>query len=297
MSDEVLLDRAVSMFVAATPPVGAPIKDWRSGFEAMCATFELPDDAQVEELTLGGVPCRRVAAPGTSTDGVVLHFHSGGYVMGSSYAYREFAYRLSAAAGVPVIVPDYRLAPEFVYPEGASQDGPAAYRALLERYDAARVVVSGDSCGGGLALSTLLSVRASGDPMPAAAFLVSPLLDFAGEGDSATANDGVDPLISRTMVVDMGKVYIGDIDPHEHPIASPLWGTHEGLPPLFLTAGDTEVLRDDAARLAASVLAAGGEATLELAEGMVHIWTLFPFLPEAADSLARIGAFVRSHLG
>ncbi|MCW2830483.1 MAG: putative lipase/esterase, partial [Aeromicrobium sp.] len=168
------------------------------------------------------------------------------------------------------------------------------YRALLDQYDARRVVVSGDSCGGGLAVSTLLTLRSAGDPLPAGVFLISPLLDFAAEGGSATTNDGIDPLISKAMVVEMGKVYIGDIDPHEHPTASPLWGTHESLPPMYLTAGSTEVVRDDAARLAASVVDSGGEATLELADGMVHIWTLFPFLPEATATMTRIGAFVRS---
>ena len=296
MTDDTLLDKAVQMFVDATPPVGAPIEDWRAGFEAMCATFKLPEDAVVEEITLGGVPARKVTATGASSDSVILHFHSGGYVMGSSLAYRELAYRLSAACGVAVIVPDYRLAPEFVYPRGATEDGLASYRALLNEYDASRIVVSGDSCGGGLAMSTLLSLRDAGETLPVAAFAISPVVDFAGEGESCVTNDGIDPLINKTMIVEMGKVYIGDINPKEHPAASPLYGKHHDLPPMLFLASNSEVLRDDAVRFAAKVNEAGGQADVILPEGMIHIWTIFPFLGQAARSVEDIASFVRKHL-
>lgn len=296
MSDQELLDRAVAMFVAATPPVGAPIEDWRTGFEEMCANFEVPADAVVEEVQLGGVPGRRICAPGVDTSRVVLHFHSGGYVMGSSRAYREFAYRLSKACNAAVIVPDYRLAPEAPYP-AAVEDGAAAYRALLKEIDPGRVVISGDSAGGGLAIATLMVLRDEGIPLPKASFTISPLLDLAGTGESAETNAGADPLIDRNMVVEMGKVYIGERDPKATPLASPLYGKHEGLPPLLLLASNSEVLRDDAVRLAESVNASGGNAKTLLPDGMVHIWTLFPFLSQAERSVHDIGEFVRGHLG
>jgi len=295
-TEQDLLQKAVDMFVAATPPVGAPISAWRDGFEAMCATFEVPDDAVVEEVVLGGVPGRRVSAPGAATDGrVIVHFHSGGYVMGSSQAYRNFAYRLSAATGVPVVVPDYRLAPEHPFPAPV-EDAVAVYRAVLDDVAPADIVISGDSAGGGLAMALLLAIKEEGLPQPVAGFAISPLLDLAGTGESYDTNDGVDPLIDRTMAVEMGKVYIGDLEPSATPLASALYGDHAGLPPLLLLASNSEVLRDDAARLAASVREQGGHATLLTPEGMVHIWTLFPFLSQAAASVADIGAFVRAHL-
>jgi monoterpene epsilon-lactone hydrolase len=295
-TEQDLLQKAVDMFVAATPPVGAPISEWRDGFEAMCAQFEVPDDAVVEEVVLGGVPGRRVSAPGAATDGrVIVHFHSGGYVMGSSQAYRNFAYRLSAASGVPVVVPDYRLAPEHPFP-GPVEDAVAVYRAVLDDVNPADVVISGDSAGGGLAMALLLAIKQEGLPQPVAAFAISPLLDLAGTGDSYDTNAGVDPLIDRNMAVEMGKVYIGELDPTVTPLASALYGDHADLPPLLLLASNSEVLRDDAARLAASVREQGGEATLLTPEGMVHIWTLFPFLAQAAESVADIGEFVRTHL-
>ncbi|KAE8765881.1 alpha/beta hydrolase [Georgenia thermotolerans] len=293
---QAVLDEVVKMFVDATPPVGAPIEDWRAGFENMAASFEIPADAVIEPVEADGVPGLKVSAPGAADDRVIIHFHSGGYVQGSSTSYRNFAYRLSAVTQAPVIVPDYRLAPENPFPAPV-EDATTVYRWALAQWDASRIVISGDSAGGGLAMATLLALRDSGAPRPAAGVTISALLDLAGEGQSATTNAESDPLIDRAMVVDMGKVYIGDIDPHTEPYCSPLWGQHNDLPPLLLLASNSEVLRDDSVRFAESVRAAGGSAELSLPEGMVHIWTLFPKLEQAEASLKEIGDFVRSHLG
>lgn len=290
--------RAIALFRAATPDPASPIAAWRDGFEALCATFPVPHDARIDVIDLDGVPTLQVTAGGVgAADGrAVLHFHSGGYVMGSAHGYRNFAARLSRACGVPVVVPDYRLAPDHVYP-AAVDDALTAYRAMLARHGADRLVVSGDSAGGGLAIAVLMAVRDMGLPLPLAGVAISPLLDLAGEGDSAVTLDGIDPLINRVMIVAMGKVYIEDHDPHATPLASPIWGRHHGLPPLFLTASDAEVLCDDAVRLAARVQDAGGLAELVLAQGMVHIWTLFPFLDEAERSINQVGRFVTGHFG
>ena len=291
-SESSKLEEVVSLFVGATPPVGAPIEDWRAGFEAMAATFELPSDAEVAEVKTNGVPGRTVAAPGVDITRLVIHFHSGGYVQGSSLSYREFAYRLSAAANALVLLPDYRLAPEDLYP-AAVEDARSVYDWALATYGAKNLVVSGDSAGGGLAMALLQALRDSGVEGPAGGIGISPLLDLAGESESMVENADVDPLISQAMVVDMGKVYIGDIDPHEHPYCSPVYGSKENLPPLFLTVSDTEVLRDDILRYADGVREADGEVETALAPGMVHIWTFFPILEQAAKSMVKIGAFAQ----
>ena len=290
------LAEVVTMFVDATPPVGAPIEEWRAGFEDLCATFEIPDDAVIEPIEANGVHGLRVSAPGARPDRVVIHFHSGGYVQGSANGYRNFAYRLSQVTGATVIVPDFRLAPDYLYP-AAVEDAEAVYRWALEQWAPSDIVISGDSAGGGLAMATLLLIRDKGLSKPAAGVGISPLLDLAGEGDSTRTNADSDPLIDRKMIVEMGKVYIGDIDPHANPYCSPVWGEKNDLPPLLLLASTTETLRDDAVRFAEGVSAAGGSAELSLAPGMIHIWTLFPFLEQAELSMAVIGDFVHSKIG
>jgi len=296
VSESQLKKKSVELFLAATPPLGAPITEYRSGFEKLCENFHIPPDAKIEAIDAGGVPALKVAAAGASPSHLLLHFHSGGYIMGSANAYRSFACRLSRVTGATVVLPDYRLAPEHVYP-AAIDDAVSAYRWCRRFWDAAHVVISGDSAGGGLAIATLLASRDLGTDLPAGAIAISPLLDLSGEGESIVSNKKTDPLIDGTMVVEIGKVYIGNIDPHQHPLASPLWGRHHDLPPMLLLASASEVLRDDAVRLAASVREAGGLATLYLPDDMVHIWTLFPFLNESARSMKLIGSFARERLG
>lgn len=286
------LDRVVSMFVEATPPVGAPITDWRRGFEGMAAQFDLAADAHIEDVETNGVPGKIVSAPGAATDRIIVHFHSGGYVQGSAHAYRDFAYRVSAAAKTPVLVPDYRLAPENLYP-AAVDDARAVYDWALQTYGAGNVIVSGDSAGGGLAMALLLSIRDSGLPAPAGGIGISPLLDLAGESASMDSNAATDPLIDRNMVVEMGKVYIGELDPHENPYCSPVYGKKNNLPPLLLMASNTEVLRDDIARFADGVRAESGQVETDFPDRMTHIWTFFPFLEQAAVSVAKIGDFAQ----
>ena len=288
-------DRAVELFKASIPGSDAPFTEWRQLFEEMCGSFALPGDAVIEPVDADGVPCLKVAVTGADPAKLVIHYHSGGYVMGSANAYREFACRLSEVTGATVLLPDYRLAPENPYP-AAADDALTVYNWAARNWQPSSIIVSGDSAGGGLCLATLMAVRDAGGPNPAGGVAISPLLDLAGEGQSCETNRDVDPLIDRNMIVTMGKVYIGEIDPHEYPSASPLWGKHHGLPPLFLTVSSTEVLRDDVLRLATSVAAAGGSAVTSYPEGLIHIWTMFPFVPEARASMAEIGSFARQRL-
>lgn len=287
------LATAVKMFVDATPPVDAPMSEWRAGFEALCANFEVSADAEIAEIEMRGVPGRRVVAPGADPNRVVLHFHSGGYVQGSSLAYRNFACRLSAVAKAVVIVPDYRLAPDFLFPAPV-EDAEEVYRWALENWAPDRIVVSGDSVGGGLGLALLAVIRDKGLPQPAAGVAISPNADLAGEGESAISNADTDPLIDQNMIVEIGKVYVGPDGDLRDPLCSPVYGDKHDLPPLLLLASTTEVLRDDAVRFADGVRAAGGVVDLVLAPGMVHIWTLFPFLEQTTESMRVIGEFITS---
>lgn len=295
MSEEEAKARVVAMFRAATPTSpDAPIEAWRAGFSAMAAQIPLPPQIAVEPATIGGVPGLMVKAPGVDPARILVHFHSGGYVMGSAHDYREFGGRLSAACKSPVFLPDYRLAPEHPYP-AAAEDGLAIYIALLESHGPDKVMLSGDSAGGGLCISTLIGAREAGLPQPAGAIALCPLLDLAGEGDSADIPS--DPLIGRDLIVGMGKVYIGERDPHEHPRASPLWGDHAGLAPVYLLASASEALRDDAVRLAASIGRAQGKVRLSLHPDLVHIWTFFPFLEATREAMGEIAGFARDCWG
>jgi epsilon-lactone hydrolase len=291
------LERVIVMWKDSIPLHEAPTPmDWRVEFERLCAKFPLPDDIETQPVDAGGVPALWVAAPGVSDDRVLLHFHSGGYVMGSSTGYREFAYRLSRAADARVLVPDYRLAPDHPYPAPV-EDAVTVYRWLAARVPPAKIVTTGDSAGGGLNLAMLIALRDAGDELPVAAVAISPLTDLAAEGASYAANRDRDPVVTRELAVGMGIVYLGEgRDPKSTPLGSPLYADVNDLPPLLVFAGEAEALRDDATRFVDKVRAAGGQAELVIAPDMLHIYPLFAhLLVEGREAIDRIGAFVTEH--
>ncbi len=297
MAQSEALDRVIIMWRDSVPLHEVPTpQHWRSEFEALCAKFPLPDDLIEEPVDAGGVPSLWVSAPGVSDDRVLLHFHSGGYVMGSAKGYREFAYRLSRAADARVLVPDYRLAPEHPYPAPV-EDAVTVYRWLAAQVDPSRIVTTGDSAGGGLNLATLVALRDAGDTLPAAAVVISPLTDLAAEGESYESNRERDPVVTKELAVGMGIVYLGEgRDPKDTPLGSPLYAEVHELPPLFVIAGEAETLRDDSVRFVEKVHAAGGRAELVVTDDMLHIFPLFAsILPEGRDAIEQIGAFIREH--
>jgi acetyl esterase/lipase len=154
----------------------------------------------------------------------------------------------------------------------------------------------GDSAGGNLALATLLKINDGKHPLPAAVIAISPVTDFSGGSPSLVSRALVDPIIKPQVLPALIPIYLGhNIDP-AHPYASPLFGDYRGMPPLLLQVGDAEVLLDDSRRLAAHAARQGCDVTLDVWEGMPHVFQGFaPFLPQAVAAIARLGEFIRQH--
>jgi len=192
---------------------------------------------------------------------------------------------------------DYRLGPEHPFP-AAVHDALTGYGWLLTQGIAPeRIVIAGDSAGGGLALAVLVALRDAGDPLPAGGVLLSPWTDMEATGNSIETKAAVDPMIQREYLLDMAKMYLGGADPRD-PLASPLLAELHGLPPLLIQVGTAETLMDDSDRVAEKVEAAGGQVTLEHWDDMVHAWPLFaPVLPEGREAIEKIGAFIKGILG
>ena len=223
----------------------------------------------------------------------ILYLHGGGYYFCSPETHRSLTLALATGAEARVFVPDYRLAPEHRFP-AAIEDAVAAYRDLIANGTAsARVIIAGDSAGGGLALATLLSLRDAGDPLPAAAVLFSPWTDLAATGASLRTNDKRDPMFWGETVAKSARIYLGETPP-TNPLASPLYADLKGLPPLFIQASDSEVLLDDSTRLAERATRAGVAVSFRAWRKLPHVWQFFtPFLPEARQALAETADFIK----
>jgi acetyl esterase/lipase len=191
---------------------------------------------------------------------------------------------------------DYRLAPETVFP-GAVDDAAAAYRYLLDQGVAPeQIAIGGDSAGGGLTLATLVSLKEQGQPLPGAAFALSPWVDLEGLGDSMQTRAAADPMVQKEGLVRMAQLYLADADP-KTPLASPLYADLTGLPPMLIQVGTAETLLDDSIRIVERLQAAGVSTELQQYEDLIHVFQAFaPIVPESLEAIEKIGAFIKSQL-
>jgi acetyl esterase/lipase len=266
----------------------------RSNFVEANARARIRPDTKREPVDAGGVKAEWFTPAGAREDQVMLYLHGGGYVMGSVETHRSLVDDLAVATGCRALSLDYRLAPEAPFP-AAIEDASAAYRWLVgQGIPASKLVIGGDSAGGGLAAATLLALRDAGDPLPAGAALLSAWLDMEGTGESCQTRNELDPMVDAGSLHGMARLYVGENGNLRDPLASPLLAQLQGLPPLLVQAGDWEVLRDDSTRFAHDVHAAGGDVTLSIWPEMVHVFPFFAhFTPEAREGVKEIGDFLR----
>jgi epsilon-lactone hydrolase len=260
----------------------------RATFESLNAQFSPPAGTITRPVTAGGVPSL-VVSPGVGYEPTVLYIHGGGYVIGSAFGYQPHAGALGAAAQAGILVPDYRLAPEHPFP-AALEDAQRAYLWLREQTpDPDRIIIAGDSAGGGLLLSLLLALKRDSLPLPAAAVILCPWLDLALR--TASCSDA--PLATDEDVRRCVEAYLAG-HPADDPIVDPLRADLSGLPPMLIQAATGDARLVDAKELADHAQDHGVDARLELFPVEAHAFQLFwSFLPEAADAMEAAGAYIR----
>jgi acetyl esterase/lipase len=235
--------------------------------------------------------------PRAGTSHTILYLHGGGYVACSPATHRPITAALARLTPARVFTPAYRLAPEHRYP-AALDDAERSYRWLLARgISPAGLALAGDSAGGGLALALLLRLRDDRAPLPACVVLLSPWTDLTGSGASVRENDGKCAMFRPENIGAFAACYASPAL-WQHAGVSPLYGRLEGLPPLQVQVGATELLRDDALRLNHRLRAAGGASELVVYDGVFHDWHLLDGLvPEARRALEQAGRFVQAMAG
>jgi acetyl esterase/lipase len=255
-----------------------------------------PRGTDIRTIDARGLDADYITTPASRPDRYVLYFHGGAYRIGSRSLSRHFTWRIALAAQARLVAIDYRLAPEHPFP-CAVEDAVSSYRWLLANGGASRrIVVVGESSGGGLALALLLKLRDSGLPLPAAAVALSPWTDLALTGATLVTKAAADPILNAEHLPLFAQDYLAGADPH-HPYASPLYGNLRGLPSILIQVGSDEILLDDATRMAEKLRIAKSPVELQVWPGMFHVWHLFvPLLPEAHDAIEQIGKFVQRTL-
>ncbi|HEX2578892.1 MAG TPA: alpha/beta hydrolase [Rhabdochlamydiaceae bacterium] len=277
--------------LAKTPKGNLSIAQIRYGFEKLMADFPAQPDVRFQLLSIGKLSAAWVHAPGCSRENIILFFHGGGYVSGSFHSHQDLIGRLAKATSCDVLAVDYRLAPEHPFP-AALQDAVAAYEFLRGQLPAQNIVFAGSSAGGGLALSLLLKLLDKKEVLPRAAICISPWVDLAMTGTTLQSNEGHD-LIHAENIRAAASIYLAGHNPKD-PLASPLYGNLQGLPPLLIQVGTHEVFLDEIERFAQKAKESNVEVELQKFDEMIHTWHLFAsMIPEGQKAFEKIGEFVQ----
>ncbi|WP_162527140.1 alpha/beta hydrolase fold domain-containing protein [Sphingomonas solaris] len=268
----------------------------RAGMDAATALIPPAAGCSSTPRDVGGVPGEEVVFGDAAPAGTILFLHGGGYVMGGPQTHRTLSSRFAKATRAAVVVIDYRLAPEHPFP-AALDDAEAAYRALLaEGRTADRIVIAGDSAGGGLALALALRLKALGLPQPAGLFVISPWTDLLQSSDTCVSKAASDPIISKEGLDAMAGAYLGGAA-GDDPLASPVRGDFAGIAPMLIHVGAEEVLLGDSIALAGAAGAAGAGVRLEIWPEMIHVWHAFADrLAPARDAIAVAATWINERL-
>lgn len=280
------------MAARPVPPPPADIVEQRTRIDEAMAQMPLAEGTVSEPFVrsgVAGIECRPVELADNAP--ILLYFHGGGFRIASALAYRSYGSHLAAVLGARVLLVEYRLAPEHKFPKAVDDCFTVWESLLAEGIDTGRIVIAGDSAGGGLAASVTMHALADG-VLPAGVICCSPWVDLTITADTYDTNAESDKLFSRTSAEEAAPAYLGGADPM-NPIASPLFGDWDGAPPMLILVGDAEVLLDDSRKLAEVAKAAGVDVTLSIYPEMPHIWTMsYPAFPEAVEGVTEMAEFV-----
>ena len=227
-------------------------------------------------------------------DHVILQLHGGGYMAPIRNAYYVFAGLYNEIShGMDVLSPDYRVAPEDPYP-AALEDAIASYKWLLDRgYSPDKIILAGDSAGGGLCMALCMYLRDNGMQMPMGIVTMSPWADLTTSGESYENNFNKDPLFggSKESIIYLNS-YAGDHDKAE-PYISPIYGSFKEFPPMLIQVGSNEMLLSDSKTVAEKARAEGVRVRLHVYEGMFHEFQMaYTAIPESKKAWAEAGRFI-----
>lgn len=289
------LIRAARRRWEAGPDTPASLLAVRRATDRLARTARVPRGVEITPEEFGLFDGEWVRARGVDEGKVFLYFHGGGYFFGSPQMYRGFSWRLSASSKRPVLMIDYRLAPEYT-PADALSDALVSYEALLARgHTPQDIVVGGDSAGGHLVLALIHALKRRGLGVPSAVVALSPWADITCAADSYTSNERLDHLIPAKKLTWLGKVYCEGLA-EDDTLHDPVRGDYQGFPPLMLITSDTEVLRDDARLVARLASEAGAPVVHQEWRDQVHVFPVFAdFVPEGKAAFRHIAEFLHTH--
>ncbi|NPD87342.1 MAG: alpha/beta hydrolase [Asgard group archaeon] len=273
------------------------VEENRKNLENRVFLFRKPKNVKVEQVSIEGISGEWLFPPKSYKDCAIIYLHGGSYNAGSLNTHRGIAARIGKTSEIPVLCLDYSLAPENPFPAGL-EDVITAYKWLIDQkgIKSNKIIIAGDSAGGGLALATLIKLREETISLPAAAVCLSPWTDLALTGDSVETKTKEEIMATKIELQQSAEIYLKGTD-SKNPLASPLYADLEGLPPLLLQTGTEEIILDDTTRFAEKAIKAKVDVTADIWPGMWHVFQIFGnLMPESKKAIKKIGEFIRNIL-
>ena len=238
---------------------------------------------------VAGVPVIRALPDRVRPGGIVVWMHGGAFTLMSAATHQHFAGHVAAEASLPVVIPDYSLAPEYPFP-AALEEVSAVYGRLQDDGEHSGIFVVGDSAGGALAMGTQLMARDQQRDQPALTVLLCPWLDCTLRQSSLVANADLDVVLDARFMRHHVEAYLDGRDPAD-PVASPVYAELAGLGPIYIQAAEYDILVDDSVTLSRRAVEAGVDVELEIAPELPHCYQFFAgVIPEADAAVTRVAA-------
>jgi acetyl esterase/lipase len=256
------------------------VEQFRETLRKMFSVMRVARGVKIEQLQIGNIPAVKHTLKSEVPDSMImLHLHGGGYFSGSAEMYKAFVSNLCKKLQVHAYSISYRLVPEHPYP-AAIDDVFFTYKWLLEEQSipAEKIIIVGDSVGGGLALALLHRIGKHNLPQPKCVISISPWTDLTLSNDSYVTNRENDAFFNFTNLENAAKLYIGK-NSAENPEISPIFADFSGFPPVFLQVGSKEMLLDDSIVIAEKMREQGVSVTVDVWEGMFHDFPIFSRMP------------------
>ncbi len=292
-SDSRALREASRTYRRAVYSQKTPVKTHRAAWDEAFGSASLPNRMDCREVEAGSVTADYLVPELAIGSRIILYAHGGGFIAGSRKASRNLCASLAHEGACRLLLPEYRLAPEYPFPT-ALEDLFGAYRYLLREGTApSDIVFAGDGAGANLAISLIHYAQKYKAPLPGAVAVLSPWVDLACATESFSRRKSQDPLFTRETFTQLATLYTYQ-DNFANPLVSPIHGDYTLFPRLYVQCGEREILLDDAKALAARVTAAGGEAVLDVRKGMWHLFQAADAItPEAHLAVRDLGTWIR----
>ncbi len=253
---------------------------------------EYQSDLEYHTVELHGFQAEYIIPKKIEHDGIILYLHGGGYVSGNIKYARGFGSLLSANNHIKVLSVAYRLAPEHIFP-AALDDALSAYCYLMDNgYSPDRIILCGESAGGGLVFSLSLKLKEENLPLPCGIIAVSPWSDLTMSGNSYEENREKDPSMTKKRLQFYAQCYTEQV---KLPLVSPLFADLTGFPPSLIFVGGDEIMLSDSVDLHEKLCEYGCKSSLHIAPDMWHIYLLYG-IKQAKNDMKKIPVFLREVL-